>query len=94
MNKLICKQLGLPDPIAEYRFHPTRKWRIDWAFPSVRLAIEIEGAIWTAGRHIRPSGFIKDMEKYNMLSEMGWVLLRYQPGKIDYDQIERVYSSL
>jgi very-short-patch-repair endonuclease len=94
VNKLICKQLGLPEPIPEYRFHSTRRWRIDWAFPNVKLAIEIEGAVWINGRHTRPSGFVKDMEKYNMLAEMGWILLRFQPNKIDYDQIERVYSRL
>lgn len=77
-------------PIPEYKFHPTRKWRIDYAFPDVKLAVEIEGGVWTRGRHTRGAGFKGDMEKYNALTEAGWHLLRYEPKKIDYDQIKRV----
>ena len=85
--------MGMLGAVEEYRFHPTRRWRIDFAFPTIRLAIEKEGGVWNFGRHIRPSGFLKDLEKYNKLTEMGWRLLRYQPDKIDYEQIKRVYDS-
>lgn len=83
----------------EYRFHPVRKWRIDYAFPDVKLAIELEGGCWIGGRHTSGSGFVSDMEKYNALTEAGWYLLRYQPDtktkrKIDYSQIKRVYDIL
>ena len=82
---------GLPVPEKEYKFHPTRKWRLDYAFANVKLAIEIEGGAFTRGRHTRPMGFIKDMEKYNALTMAGWALLRYLPNKIDYQQIKQVY---
>ena len=90
----ICEQMGMIGCVEEYRFHPTRRWRIDFAFPDIKLAIEKEGAVWVGGRHIHPSGFIKDMEKYDALTEMGWRLLRYEPKHIDYEQIKRVYDSL
>jgi very-short-patch-repair endonuclease len=80
-------------PVQEHRFHPVRKWRFDWAFPHVRLAVETEGAVWVSGRHTRGAGYIKDMEKYNMAQEMGWIVLRYQTGKIDYAQVKRVYEN-
>lgn len=68
----------IPMPEPEYRFHPFRKWRVDFAWPSLRLAIEIEGAIWTGGRHTRGGGVLADMEKYNTLSAvMGWRLMRF-----------------
>lgn len=89
----ICMQLGLPCPEKEYRFHPERKWRIDYSWPHKMLAIELEGGVYTQGRHVRPKGFMGDLAKYNALSEMGWVLLRYQPTKIDYDQIIRTYEN-
>jgi very-short-patch-repair endonuclease len=87
-----CKAVGLPKPTAEYKFHPERKWRIDYAFPEFKLGVEQEGAVWAYGRHNRAAGFIKDMEKYNAAAEIGWRILRYQPNKIDYDQIKRTYE--
>lgn len=89
---------GSPYPEREVKFHPTRRWRIDYAWPDVRLAVEIEGGVWSngkkGGRHNRGTGFVKDMEKYNALTELGWRLLRYQPDKIDYDQVARVHKTL
>jgi very-short-patch-repair endonuclease len=60
----------------EYRFHPTRKWRFDAAFPSAKVALEIEGGVWNYGRHNRASGFLKDMEKYNEAAMLGWRVIR------------------
>ena len=62
---------------AEHRFHNGRKWRFDYAIPMKKLAIEIEGAVWTQGRHTRGSGFVKDCEKYNNAAILGWRLLRF-----------------
>lgn len=82
----------LPAPAKEFKFHDDRKWRIDYAYPDKKLAIEIEGGVWTKGRHTRGSGFIRDMEKYNALAEAGWRLLRYMPNKIDFLQIRKAYE--
>jgi very-short-patch-repair endonuclease len=70
----------MPEP--EFRFHPTRMWRVDFAWPSLRVAVEIEGAIWTGGRHTRGAGVLGDMDKYNSLSVMGWKLLRFDGGAV------------
>lgn len=40
----VAKDLGI-DIIPEYRFHPTRKWRFDFAIPHIKVAIEIEGGL-------------------------------------------------
>lgn len=50
--------------------------------PDFLLAIEIEGGIYSFGRHTRGSGFSKDMEKYNSLALHGISLLRYTPKQI------------
>jgi len=67
---------------AEYRFHPKRRWRFDYAIIDHKVAIEIEGGVWEYGRHNRASGFLKDMEKYNEAAAMGWKLLRFTPQQI------------
>lgn len=73
----------LPMPEKEYRFHPVRKWRFDFAYPVEKIAIEAEGAIWANGRHTRGSGFNKDCEKYNAAAILGWRVLRYTTSNID-----------
>ncbi|MCU0439317.1 MAG: hypothetical protein MUC49_15580 [Raineya sp.] len=63
----------------EYTFHPTRQWRFDYAIPNelVKIAIEIEGGIYSGGRHTRGSGYQKDLYKYNTAVKMGWRLYRF-----------------
>ena len=66
----------------EHRFHPTRKWRIDYAITDHMIAVEVEGGAYTNGRHTRGAGFIADMEKYNELTRAGWRLIRVTPQKL------------
>jgi hypothetical protein len=40
------------------------------------IAIELEGGVWSKGRHTRPSGFLNDMEKYNLAASMGILVFR------------------
>lgn len=89
ISKAFWQAVGLPAPEQEFKFHPVRKWRIDYAFVDQKLAVEIEGGIWSKGRHTRPSGFIGDIAKYNALTENGWRLLRYPPNEIDFEQIKK-----
>ncbi len=72
----------LPTPLREYRFHETRKWRVDFAYPDWRIAIEVEGGTWVSGRHNRGAGFEKDCEKYNELSLAGFYLYRFTTSMI------------
>lgn len=74
-------QLG-EAPAKEYVFHPVRKWRFDYAFVEAKVALEVEGGVHTAGRHVRPKGFLGDMEKYNTAATMGWLVLRTTPDKL------------
>lgn len=75
------KQLGVA-PAKEYVFHPVRKWRFDYAFPDAKIALEVEGGVYTGGRHIRPKGFLGDVDKYNAASVMGWRVLRVVPDRL------------
>lgn len=80
----VCRQFRLPEPVAEYQFCPGRKWRADYYFEANgrRVALEVEGGIWTNGRHTRPQGFAGDMEKYNAMSQAGIFLIRVTPGNL------------
>ena len=62
--------------VREYRFHPERKWRFDFAWPVAKVAVEVEGGLWVQGRHNRAQGYERDLEKYNEAALLGWLVLR------------------
>ena len=46
-----CAAAKLELPVMEYRFAPPRRFRFDYCWPSRKLAAEVDGAVWTNGRH-------------------------------------------
>lgn len=71
----------------EYQFHPTRKWKFDYLIchsgsGQGKTAIEIEGGVWSRGRHTRGAGYLGDMEKYNFACLGGYRVLRFTPDQI------------
>lgn len=94
---LVWRRNGLArsDITAEHLFCPSRKWRLDIAFPSHKLAVEFEGR----GRHQTVVGTRNDLEKYNTAVELGWRILRYPVTDIRFvedwiEQVKRVLCGL
>lgn len=81
LSELILKHTG-ERVVEEYRFHPTREWRFDFAIPARRVAIEVEGGCFNGGRHIRPEGYLRDVEKYNEAAVEGWCVIRVLPAEL------------
>ena len=79
----IVRPADWPDPEAEYRFHPTRKWRFDFAFPQVKVAVEIQGGNFIGGRHNRGGQQAKDFEKLNAAVRLGWSVLQFGTRQMD-----------
>ena len=77
------RDAGLPEPVREMRFHDTRRWRFDFAWPAQMVAVEIEGGVWKRGRHTRGKGFIDDCEKLNQAVLLGWRVFRFPPDALD-----------
>ncbi len=73
---LQCRAYGLA-PVREYKFHPDRKWKADFAFPQHRLLVEIEGGTEGRSRHRSDEGYEGDCLKYNAAALLGWHVLRY-----------------
>lgn len=76
------KAEGLPEPTAEYRFDAVRRWRFDYAWPENMVALEVEGGIYSHGRHVRGKGYLNDMHKYNAATIAGWRVLRVTPQEL------------
>ena len=69
----------IPAPVREYEFAKPRRWRFDFAWPDVRVAVEIEGLTRDGGRHQKRQGFLADAEKYEAALMLGWTVYRV-PG--------------
>ncbi len=80
--------------VPEYKFHPARKWRFDYAFPDILVALEVEGGVWTGGRHTRGKGFMGDIEKYNEAALLGWKVLRCVPDTLVSENTIRLLTEI
>lgn len=79
---VICQTDLRVECVKEFKFHPVRKWRFDYAIPEHKIALEVEGGVWTGGRHTSSVGFLNDMEKYNTATLMGWRVFRTTPDEL------------
>lgn len=88
------KALKIKEPELEYRFHQTRKWRFDICWKDIFLAVEVDGGVYTNGRHVRGKGYENDCEKFGEAMALGWDVYRTTPGLIKsglaIDTIERL----
>lgn len=64
-----AKHLRRPDTGRPYMY------RSDF-FIQPDILVEVEGGIWTGGRHTQPKGFIADIEKYNLAQRLGYRVIR------------------
>lgn len=85
-------------PERNHRFHPTRRWEIDFAWPEYRVGLEIQGGIWIGGAHARPMNIERDLEKHNALLDLGWRVWHFTPKQVKsgiaVQHLERVLLSL
>lgn len=80
--------LKLPEPMREFRFHPKRQWRFDFAWLEKRVAVEVEGGSMLMyhariSRHTHPTGYRGDCEKYNAAQKLGWSVYRFTSDMVD-----------
>ena len=77
MHQLMENQLDIPK--AEYRFLKKRRFRFDFAWPDIMIAMEVEGGVWMkgGGGHTTGKGYTRDLEKYNLATLHGWKVYRF-----------------
>lgn len=86
----LWKYLGGPPLEQEYRFHGRRKWRFDFAHPQSMTAIELEGGVWSNGRHVRGQGYINDCIKYNAAQNAHWNVQRLATGMVTEEHVKPI----
>lgn len=75
----------LPAPLRQYRFaaHLGRQFRFDFAWCAQRLAVEVDGGLFTRQpSHSSVEGIKRGMEKANLAVECGWRLLRFHTDDV------------
>lgn len=86
-SRVRAQLVGLPDPVTELLFHPKRKWRFDYAWPTRMVALEVHGGIHSGGRHTRGRGFVEDRAKMNEATLLGWTVIEATPEHIKSGQL-------
>jgi hypothetical protein len=83
---------GGPALTKEYKFSAARRWRLDYYIErgDVRIGVELEGGLYSGGRHSRPEGYRNDIEKYNAAAMAGITVLRLGTGQVDAAHVAEI----
>jgi hypothetical protein len=76
LGLLLAHLPGIPRPIKEYQFIPSRRFRFDWAWIKPRIAVEYEGLFGPRSRHVTAMGYSADCLKYSLAAIHGWLVIR------------------
>lgn len=78
-----CRTTKLePMPETQYRFWPGRRYAFDFAWPAQKLALEIDGGVFSGGRHTRGAGFREDCIKGAEAVIRGWRVIHCLPEHV------------
>jgi very-short-patch-repair endonuclease len=72
---------SLPVPVREHRFCK-RLWRLDLAWPALKVGCEFHGGNWVHGGHARGKQQNSDYEKLNAAQELGWLILQFSTDHV------------
>lgn len=88
-RQLAASELELPE--LQFRLNlPRRSVRIDMAYPSHKLAIELDGWKYHSSR----SAFDSDRARANELVMAGWTVLRFTSSTVDAELVDTVRAAL
>jgi hypothetical protein len=94
--EILWRSLGGCELTKEYQFAPNRKFRMDYygEWNGIKFCIELEGGVFIRGRHLRPGGFLRDMEKYNLAAQQGIFVFRVPSHNISAEWLTPIIKSL
>jgi very-short-patch-repair endonuclease len=72
--RFAIRAAGLPAPVLQ---HPVGPYRLDMAYPAVRLAVEYDGR-----DHLTPERALRDLDRQACLTRCGWEVLRFRAAEV------------
>jgi len=77
-------------PEFQFAKHLKRKYRFDFCHEGSRVAIELQGGVYSRGAHVRPDGYKKDCQKALLARELMWTTVALTGDMITEDYINRI----
>jgi hypothetical protein len=86
--RLVMIDGGLPPPVLQHEVVDLqgRIWRLDFAWPELRVAAEYDGVDWHSG----PDAFLRDRNRSAALQDVGWLVVPIVAGDVRYRRVELV----
>jgi very-short-patch-repair endonuclease len=72
-TRRLLTRFRLPPATIELTAGATGEYRLDFAYPAIRLAVEVDGYVW----HFSPQHQRRDHDRRNRLLRAGWHVLVY-----------------
>lgn len=84
-------EAGLPEPVQQHKVSVNgNKFRIDLAYPHEKIALEVDGFKFHADR----SSFDHDRFRSNLLTAVGWRILRFTSNSSQEHMIKSIRAAL
>ena len=91
----VWRRNGGPELEKEFPFWPEGKgWLADYLVVGRKILIELEGGVYSGGRHTRPQGFIEDCMKYNKAQMLGYMVYRIPTGCATDNVVSEIINSI
>jgi very-short-patch-repair endonuclease len=86
---------GINLPVKEHMGIPGRKYRFDYAWLTEKVAVEIQGGVYTKHAHGSVTGILAGYRKANECAKFGWRVLYFTPAEMkSTDTIKTIKAAL
>ena len=83
---LALKSVGC-EMVQQVKFHPKRRWRLDFGDVESKVGVEIDGGEFANGAHNRGVRMANDYEKRNAALKLGWAIFQLTGAMVKKDPV-------
>lgn len=84
----LLKYNGISGYVRDYRqVVPKRRYELDFAWPALKVGIEIQGGVWLRRSGHTRAGQVADYRKLNLATVYGWKVLQFSMDMLRRDPL-------